>query len=215
MPTVIAIVAYLCIGLHAYLNYFWIKQLLPYPFGFAVFVKIEGVLILLNAIYLLGWLWGTVVFLITILGAGVAVSFPITLLCHLLTDPGEMQKMVLGERPSPILFGGWSLLVLVLGALTVVNLCVTPFRAGLRLLTSFVGSSSTSTLAWIGAICCLLVYLLIGLAVVAKDFAGPLAERPLYTMGRSFTIALFNIFLWPVSLIARKAVDRSLRRRDR
>jgi len=214
MPIVIAVVAYLCLGLHSYLNYFWVKESLPYSFGFALFLKVEWLLIMVNSIYLLGWLWGVVAFLVALLGAGV-LSFPISFLCHVLTPQSEMQKMVLGERPAPILYGGWSVLVLILGALTVINLFITPSRTGLHVLTSYVHSLSSSTLAWMGAVCCLLVYFLIGVATVVRDYSTPLVERPLYAIERAISITLFNVFLWPVSLIARKVMDGSLRRRDR
>ncbi len=211
MSITIAIVVYLCLGLHSYLNYFWSKHSLPYSFGFGFFLKIEWLLILLDAIYLLGWLWGIITFITLVIGAGF-LTFPISFLCHSLTGHNEMQNMLVGERPAPILYGGWFLLVLILAVLTAVNFFITPFSTGLHLLTPFVESLSTSSLAWISVVFCLIVYLFIGLTKVAKDYSAPLTQRPLYAMQRDIKITVFNIFLWPVSLIARKAMERSLRR---
>lgn len=211
MPIAIVVVAYLCLGIHSYLNYFWVKQSLPYAFGFSFFLKIEWLLILVNSIYLLGWLWGVVTFVVVLLGAGF-LTFPVNFLCHSFTGQSEMAKMLVGETPSSLLYGGWSLLVLVLAALTGVNFFVTPFGEGMNLISELVQSVDTTVLAWGGGLLGLIVYLFIGLTIVAKDYSAPLTQRPFYAMQRDIKITVFNIFLWPVSLIARKAMVRSLRR---
>jgi hypothetical protein len=214
MPIAIVVVAYLCLGIHSYLNYFWVKKTLPYMFYFYFVLRVEWLLILINTIYLLGWLWGFLTFTVALFGI-VFFTFPLSFLCHCLAGQSEMEKMLVGERPSLLLYGGWSLLVLTLAVLTGINFFITPYGDGLNLISGFSKSLDIAVLAWVGGLLGLLVYLLIGLTIVVKDYSAPRPLRPFYVMRRNIMITVFIIFFWPVPLIDRKAIERSLRRRQR
>ncbi len=166
------LVVLLCLSLHRYLDYYCETNAMPYRFGFAVLVKVEFLLVLANCVYQMRWGWGLGVFVVVFVGSGV-LTFPLTFLWHCLTRHDEVEIWVLGERPNPVLYGAWSVLVLVLTGLTLRGFFVTSYGAGLDAFSSWFTSLSTTTVVVSGCLLSVFVYLILGIKIIAQDYSNP------------------------------------------
>ncbi len=78
MNTIIAVMAVVTISFWAYCNVFYKRNLLKYPVGYLVFALIQWLLVLINSIWIWGWLIGAIVFLILMLGGAILITNFIT-----------------------------------------------------------------------------------------------------------------------------------------
>ena len=210
MEMSIAIVIYICLSLHSYLNYYFMKGALPHVLRFMLFGRIEMLLILINCLHLLGWLWGVLVFAGISLGGGVIV-LPLCCFLHGIGTQNGVQKMFLGEQPNSLLYRTWFLLVLSLVVLSLVNPLVTPYKSGLVLIISAVGGLSKAALLVGGMTFAIVVYLFVGLVCMARDYAVPPIDRPVYTHEGEVWAHILQLLLWPIPRIGRKLMERRFR----
>lgn len=122
--TLFSVVALLSI--HGYLNYFYIKNELPYVFGFLIFVKVEYLAILISGILILGWIFGIIAFLVLLLG-GSYIFVPIVMVLHSITGTNDnsFAALIVGKTgPNEILYGLWTLLTLLFLVITVINIFI-------------------------------------------------------------------------------------------
>lgn len=212
MTIAIFVVTILCLSVHHYLNYYWVKQALPYSFGFGFFIKIEWLMILMNAIYLLGWLYGFVTFVVLFFGGGI-ITFPLVFLWHSLTSESEVREAFLGERPNLLLYCGWSILVLALGVLTIINFFVSPYKYGVSCVATIFQNTSSSTRIILASIAGTFIYLMIGIFKVLNDYSQRITDRPFYAIQRDIPVTIATIFLWPIVIISRLIIRKSRGRR--
>jgi len=207
MHIITAILVYSCLSLYSYLNYYCLKQVIPNASGFLLMTEIQNLLILINCLYFLGWLWGIAVFVTVMLGRGI-ITFPLNLLLYCVGTQTRTQKFFLGERPNPQLHGTWLALILALAVLTVISFVVTDFGSGLITLAHAMHSLSRTTLVVGAAIIGLGIYLFVGLGCVASDYCAPWWHRPVYTFHDTLWEPILHLLLWPISRIGRRIAMR-------
>ena len=74
MDILIIIVASLTISFWAYSNIWYQKGLLRYTHGYLIFAMIQWMLILINLVWIWGWLIGLVAFTVLMLGGAVLIT---------------------------------------------------------------------------------------------------------------------------------------------
>jgi len=123
----IAIIILIIVGLiiHRHLTMYWELGCLPYSFGFLVFANIFAFLYLVNFIWMFGLLAGVVIAALTFFQIPHTAALWVFLVPSLLM----MQKKRTIPRVNRIIYGGWSYIVMLLGALTIVNLFVSGYKA--------------------------------------------------------------------------------------
>lgn len=123
----IIIILLILVGLtvHRYLSSFWDQGILPYPMGFLVFGNLFVILYLANFVWIFGLLAGIIIsamcFLQLVYSAVLwIVSLPWVI--RIQRDPTIL-------RVNPMIYGGFSFLVFLLGVLTVANFNVSPYMS--------------------------------------------------------------------------------------
>jgi len=74
MDILTIIIVSLTISFWAYSNVWYQKSLLRYAHGYLIFAMIQWILILINLIWICGWLIGIVIFAILMLGGAVLIT---------------------------------------------------------------------------------------------------------------------------------------------
>ena len=74
MDILIIIIASLTISFWAYSNVWYQKSLLRYAHGYLIFVMVQWILILINMVWIWGWLIGLVVFAALMLGGAIFIT---------------------------------------------------------------------------------------------------------------------------------------------
>jgi hypothetical protein len=122
----VIIIVLILVGLtvHRYLTGFWDRGVLPYSFGFIVFLKLFIVVYFVSFIWMFGIIAGIVISALCLLQVvHTAVLWVFSLpglyrLCRTSTAP----------RLNRVVHGGFSFLILAIASLTVVNLFVSPYK---------------------------------------------------------------------------------------
>ena len=122
----IVILAVIFIGLtvHRYLSTYWQNGLLPYGFGFCSFANKFAFIYLLSFSWMFGILAGTIIS---------ALCFFQIVQSSVLWVPLTPWLVVINMRKSfprvnPLVYGGWSYLIILLAILTVANFIVSPYK---------------------------------------------------------------------------------------
>lgn len=123
----IAIIIFILIGLiiHRHLTMYWELGSLPYSFGFLMFANIFAFLYLVNFIWMFGLLAGVVIAALTFFQILHSAALWIFLVPSLLM----IQRIRTIPSVNQILYGGWSYIVMLLGALTIINFFVSGYKA--------------------------------------------------------------------------------------
>ena len=123
----IAILILIIVGLiiHRHLTMYLELGFLPYSFGFLWFANIFAILYLVNLIWMFGLLAGVVIAALTFFQIPHSAALWIFLVPSLLM----MQKKRAITSVNQIIYGGWSYIVMLLGALTIVNFFVSGYKA--------------------------------------------------------------------------------------
>ena len=74
MDILIIIIALLTISFWAYSNIWYQKGLLRYAHGYLIFAMIQWILVLINVVWIWGWLIGLAIFAVLILGGAVFIT---------------------------------------------------------------------------------------------------------------------------------------------
>jgi len=74
MDVIIIVIATLTISFWAYSNVWYQKGLLRYPHGYLIFSVIQWILVLINLIWIWGWIIGLITLLVLMLGGAVFVT---------------------------------------------------------------------------------------------------------------------------------------------
>jgi hypothetical protein len=126
----IAIIILILLGLivHRYLSTFWEQRQLPYPMGFLFFANSFALIYLVNFIWMFAVIGGIVVALLCFLqilySAGLWVFLlPGLISMHKSFDNFEVPKV------NPLVYGGFSFLVIIVAILTAINFFVSPYKS--------------------------------------------------------------------------------------
>jgi len=121
----IVILIVICIGLiiHRHLSTYWEAGNLPYAHGFILFVWIFNIIILVNFIWLFGFIVGLILTLLTFFQITFATFLWPFLVPGLIRDnqKSDFEFMLTRNEPSKFLYGGWTFLILGLAILTIAN----------------------------------------------------------------------------------------------
>lgn len=124
-----AIIILVLVGLivHRYLSGFWEQGQLPYSFGFLFFANSFAIIYLVSFIWMFGIIGGIIVALLcyfqVVYSAGLWVfSLPGLINMHKSFDNLEIPKV------NPLVYGGFSFLVIIVEILTVINFFVSPYK---------------------------------------------------------------------------------------
>lgn len=125
----ITIIVFILLGLivHRYLTTFWEQGQLPYSMGFLFFANSFALIYLVSFIWMFGITGGIVVaflcFLQIVYSAGLWVfSLPGLISMHKILDNFTIPKV------NPLIYGGFSFLVIIVAILTVINFFVSPYK---------------------------------------------------------------------------------------
>jgi len=126
----IAIIVFILFGLivHRYLTTFWEQGQLPYSMGFLFFANSFALTYLVSFIWMFGIIGGIVVallcFLQVVYSAGLWVfSLPGLISMHKSLDNFTIPKV------NPLVYGGFSFIVIIVAILTVINFFVSPYKS--------------------------------------------------------------------------------------
>lgn len=121
----IVIIIVICIGLviHRHLSTFWEAGNLPYAHGFILFVWIFNIICFVNFIWLFGFIIGLILALLTLFQITFATFLWPFLVPGLIRDnrKSDFEFMLTKNEPSKLLYGGWTILILALLILTIIN----------------------------------------------------------------------------------------------
>jgi len=110
---------------HRYLSYFWEEGILPYSFGFLFFANFFVLTYLLGFIWMFGIVAGVIVavlcYLQVVYSAGLWV-FSVPRLISVARNPRI-------PTANPLVYGGFSILVMIVAALAVLNFFVSPYKS--------------------------------------------------------------------------------------
>lgn len=112
------------LAVHRYLTTFWEQGTLPYPFGFIFFANSLIVVYLTSFIWIFGVIAGVVVSLLCFLQVVYTACLWIFSLPWLLS----VHRNLTIPKVNPLVYGGFSFLVMAIAALTVVNFFVSPYK---------------------------------------------------------------------------------------
>lgn len=111
--------------LHRYLSTFWEQKLLPYSFGFILFVKLFILIYLINFIWMFGLICGTILFAL--------IFFQIIYSCYLwiILVPWliAVNRKTTTPKVNPFAYGLWSFIIIILLFLTVCNFFFTDYMS--------------------------------------------------------------------------------------
>lgn len=123
----IVIIVLILVGLtvHRHLSFFWEEGILPYSFGFLFFANSFALTYLVSFVWMFGVVAGIIVALLCYLQVVYSVGLWVFSLPWLIS----MQKNSTLPRVNPLVYGGFSFLVMIIAALTVVNFFVSPYKS--------------------------------------------------------------------------------------
>lgn len=123
----IIIIVLILVGLtvHRYLSAYWEEEMLPYSWGFLTLVNLFAILYLLNFIWMFGLLAGIIISVLSyfqvVYSAGLWIfSIPWLLKVH---------RSPTFPPVNPMIYGGFSYLVIILGMLTTVNFFISQYMS--------------------------------------------------------------------------------------
>ncbi len=105
---------------HRYLTTFWEQGLLPYPFGFTTFANLFALIYLVSIIWMFGAVAGIIISIMCYFQIVYSAVLWLFLLPFLLSMYGTRPKLTI-PQVNPFIYGGFSFIVVILGALTIVN----------------------------------------------------------------------------------------------
>lgn len=121
----IAIIVIICIELiiHRHLSTFWEKGNLPYANGFVLYVWIFSIIYLINFIWLFGFIVGFIIALLTFFQITFSTFlWPFIVPYLIRNNRKNIFELTLSKnKPSKLLYGGWTNLIIVLLILTIIN----------------------------------------------------------------------------------------------
>jgi len=123
----ITIIVLILIGLtiHRYLSSFWEQGMLPYSIGFILFANLFAILYLVAFI----WMFGSVAGIIISVLAYFQVVYSTGLWVFSLPWLVSMHRNIAVPRVNPMVYGGFSFLVIVLGVLTAANFFISQYMS--------------------------------------------------------------------------------------
>jgi len=123
----IIIIVLILIGLttHRYLSAYWEQEMLPYPMGFLVFANLFAIIYLISFIWMFGLLAGIIISVLIYSQTVYSAGFWIFLIPWL----QKVHRSPTFPQVNPTVYGGFSLLVIILGVLTAVNFFFSQYRS--------------------------------------------------------------------------------------
>lgn len=133
----IIIIALILLGLvvHRYLTVFWEQGMLPYSMGFTLFATAFMAIYSVSLIWMFGIVGGIIVALLCIFQI-LHVS-----ILWIFSVPGLIQMYNNRNIPrvNPLIYGGFSYLILLIAILTVINFFVSPYKSMMELIEDDIG----------------------------------------------------------------------------
>lgn len=127
----IAILIVICLGLiiQRHLNTYWEVGKLPYAHGFLLFFWVFYILCLINFIWLFGVVVGLILALLTFFQIPFSTFLWPFLVPGLIRDnfKSDIEYMVDKKGPSEFIYGGWTILIVALAVLTIMNFFVSSY----------------------------------------------------------------------------------------
>jgi len=129
MLNVIIIVSVL-IGLivHRYLSTFWEQGQLPYSMGFLFFANFFALIYLVSFIWMFGIIGGIVVALLCYLQVVYSAGLWVFALPGLISMHKSLDNLII-PKVNPLVYGGFSFLVIIVAILTVINFFVSTYKS--------------------------------------------------------------------------------------
>ena len=126
----IIIIVLILIGLtiHRYLSPFWEQRQLPYPGGFTFFANVFALVYLVSFIWMFGVVAGIIISILCYFQIIYSTFLWILLLPWLLVMHNPKSSFNKPEV-NPFIYGGFSLIVVILGVLTIVNFFISDYQA--------------------------------------------------------------------------------------
>jgi hypothetical protein len=123
----VVIIVFILLGLtiHRYLTAFWEQGLLPYSLGFLVFANFFALTYLVSFVWMFGMVAGVVVFLLCYLQVVYSAGLWVFSLPGLISR----YRATTIPRVNRLVYGNFSLIVMIIAALTVMNFFVSPYKS--------------------------------------------------------------------------------------
>ena len=123
----ITIIVLILIGLtiHRYLSSFWEQGILPYSIGFILFANLFAILYLVAFIWMFGLIAGIIISVLTYFQVVYSAGLWVFSLPWLVS----MHRNIAVPRVNPMVYGGFSLLVIILGVLTTANFFISQYMS--------------------------------------------------------------------------------------
>jgi tetratricopeptide (TPR) repeat protein len=123
----IIIIVLILVGLtvHRYLSAYWEEEMLPYSWGFLFFANLFAILYLINFIWLFGLLPGIIISVLIYFQIVYSAGFWIFLIPWL----QKVHRSPTFPQVNPMVYGGFSLLIIILGVLTAVNFFFSKYKS--------------------------------------------------------------------------------------
>ncbi|MBU2545129.1 hypothetical protein KKC65_01580 [Patescibacteria group bacterium] len=114
--------------IHRYLTTFWEQGLLPYRFGFLLFANLFAFIYLVNYTWVFGLLVGTILSILSYF----QIIYGSYLWLFLLPWLINIHRKPVMPKVSPVIYSGWSFLIIGLGILTVLNFFISDYMSLLK-----------------------------------------------------------------------------------
>jgi hypothetical protein len=136
------IIVLILVGLttHRYLSTFWEQNKLPYPMGFNIFANLFALIFLVGYIWIFGVVPGIIVSILSYFQIVYSAFLWVFLLPYLIsTMRNNFSDTVIAfmcpPKVNPLIYGGFSILVIILGILVASNFFISGYKSAWNLIS--------------------------------------------------------------------------------
>ena len=152
LSIIILILIIIGIIIHRYLTSFWEQGMLPYAMGFLLLANIFVLIYLINFIWIFGFVIGIIIATLTFFQFIYASFLWPFLLPRLISIHKEQSLSELSSkltRVNPLICGLWSLLIIGLGLLMIINFFVSDYALLTKTIVDFFDGNIIAPILWI------------------------------------------------------------------